>query len=1410
MAISPGNQQYLRFSECPRFSTLFIGLLLLISAAHLHANSMDQALGAFRAGYYELAARDLRISIAKDPYDLQALYWLARCEIATGDFIGAETHLRQVLAQKPQAVESRYWLGEALAGQNRLSEAESAYQQVLAANPGYVLATQALEQLSERPANVEEYNPRGRSGFSVTGLDLDFNAAELLSSNVYDYTFSSAPTDWLARGGLWNATNRWSCSPQWSWYGGYSPTGIAALWNKREFVGDIVVELYCAFTMRQGRNPSYLPPNDVNITICGDGANPDSGYSFIVGGDDNRVTRIMRGTQVLAETHDRAALFPIYEDGQPAMYDWHRKWWSVRVRKSGTKLGVYLDNNLVLEAEDPAPLSVGRVGIWTIRNDIVTPRIKVYYEQENALRSPMPDDIPLPTSIEVASPELRLSSSTHPSLQENFENGPGVFRTRDGDQGADLAIVPGGSDGSTCLRLSNPAAGGSFAFGLHRQQFDAADLSRLSFDYRISPEAKVNLYVASGGERYQITFTGPDRAAPGCIRLGSIADVKTDNHWHSAEFDLLGHLKALMPDRQSFVCTDLWFGVVGNPDYLMAGFGGNRVNTTWYMDNFMIGRPGGTDLKLEIVPLATGVKGYSIAVSHDPHEEPPARVTTEDRSVTLQLADEGTSYVHVRPLLADDQWGPRVTYRACVDHQPPIIVSVAPQPGATLADGIIRVAMDDPGGSGVDLEALQVRFNDKPLSIADGALTWEPQLQTLHIDLGAGGIALEDSQSATLELDSFTDLAGNAAEPQRFSFTVDHRQDRRPPSAPTISIGDSYLVDDTFEHDMGRWAPAPGQKDVLLHLDDTTSAEGNQSLRIYNSKWGNPVNVRITDKSFDAGKHRIVSFFYKLDDRIRVDFGFLVNGQLKAVRFTDNDNPLPIIGRVPDVQTDGQWHYAEFNLYEMLKRADSEAQKYNVTTVSLADWGHAGNREGSHFWIDSFRIIPVVSSAEPVALTWGSTDASGVAGLSWAATPNPVEVAPREVMADSSPTPITLADTWLQWVTAQVMDRAGNWSPMVRRPILADGNAPIAAISGPPVDSVTAVSQITLNLYDTGPSEIDPSSIVLQVGGQEYTVDNEGLHYDRQKRQLLWNCEHVSPEPVVFDDGHEVQIALVRAADYAGNPVVSLPSWSWTMSYAADREGPVIRQVTSATHATLVSHTFENGLGGWANTGGANGAEVSLDSTTAASGNASVKLTGQRPGGTLAAIVYNGNFSAEQYPYLTFDYKIPDGVKLDVAVMMDGRWRWIVLTGQSQSNFGSFENVVADNTWQHATFNLGAALRRQKRQGPLTVTQIMVSNPSGGNAEGAVANFDNFFVGNTGNRSPIMRWAATDTTGIQAYSYILDQNPFTMPEETSLGQATAKQFERPEPGLWYFHLRAQDGAGNWGPTTTYTLMHGRP
>jgi len=67
---------------------------------------------------------------------------------------------------------------------------------------------------------------------------------------------------------------------------------------------------------------------------------------------------------------------------------------------------------------------------------------------------------------------------------------------------------------------------------------------------------------------------------------------------------------------------------------------------------------------------------------------------------------------------------------------------------------------------------------------------------------------------------------------------------------------------------------------------------------------------------------------------------------------------------------------------------------------------------------------------------------------------------------------------------------------------------------------------------------------------------------------------------------------------------------------------------------------------------------------------------------------------------------------------------------------------------------------------------------------------------------------ATDTTGIAGYSYALDQQPNNIPDSISQGLATNHAFAGVEPGVWFFHLRAQDGAGNWGPPVHYAILHG--
>jgi len=73
------------------------------------------------------------------------------------------------------------------------------------------------------------------------------------------------------------------------------------------------------------------------------------------------------------------------------------------------------------------------------------------------------------------------------------------------------------------------------------------------------------------------------------------------------------------------------------------------------------------------------------------------------------------------------------------------------------------------------------------------------------------------------------------------------------------------------------------------------------------------------------------------------------------------------------------------------------------------------------------------------------------------------------------------------------------------------------------------------------------------------------------------------------------------------------------------------------------------------------------------------------------------------------------------------------------------------------------------------------------------------------NDDPAFSWSASDTSGITGYSYILDQTASTTPDNTSEGTGTTTSYTDKANGTWYFHIRAKDGAGNWGSTTHKTV-----
>ena len=74
------------------------------------------------------------------------------------------------------------------------------------------------------------------------------------------------------------------------------------------------------------------------------------------------------------------------------------------------------------------------------------------------------------------------------------------------------------------------------------------------------------------------------------------------------------------------------------------------------------------------------------------------------------------------------------------------------------------------------------------------------------------------------------------------------------------------------------------------------------------------------------------------------------------------------------------------------------------------------------------------------------------------------------------------------------------------------------------------------------------------------------------------------------------------------------------------------------------------------------------------------------------------------------------------------------------------------------------------------------------------------------NNTPNFSMSADGTgSGIQGYSYEMDQSISTIPDENR--DTTGSSYGSPtrSDGIWYFHVRAEDNAGNWGLTSHYRV-----
>lgn len=277
-----------------------------------------------------------------------------------------------------------------------------------------------------------------------------------------------------------------------------------------------------------------------------------------------------------------------------------------------------------------------------------------------------------------------------------------------------------------------------------------------------------------------------------------------------------------------------------------------------------------------------------------------------------------------------------------------------------------------------------------------------------------------------------------------------------------------------------------------------------------------------------------------------------------------------------------------------------------------------------------------------------------------------------------------------------------------------------------------------------------------------------------------------------------------------------------------DRAPPLAPTIASSTHPSLCQNTFENTgspLDQWANIGGKEGAALSLERDGT---NTYLKLTKQKHRGHLGATARSAGYSTSRFPLIAFDYLINPDVKMDVRIHKFYRYL-IELNDHGPGNrrfhvsatrvrlAGRFPNVVADGKWHHTELDVGQLLARFQQSGkPPDVDAIefinwdqtaymkVVYGKTG--SKGSYYCIDNFRILGYGGRKVAFTWSSRDENGITGYSYLLDRKADTVPPEEQKGAGTSREYDGLADGRWYFHVRAKDNSGNWGPANHYMIV----
>jgi hypothetical protein len=594
---------------------------------------------------------------------------------------------------------------------------------------------------------------------------------------------------------------------------------------------------------------------------------------------------------------------------------------------------------------------------------------------------------------------------------------------------------------------------------------------------------------------------------------------------------------------------------------------------------------------------------------------------------------------------------------------------------------------------------------------------------------------------------------------------------------------------ESFNDDAGTFVTYQRPGDVSSDVDVKSVDGALQMTNVHPGSFG--VDTKMS--AFDALKFGDIFFDYKLPAGVKVNFFFHINGNYYGVIFSGPDmRPgTTLLGKIPDVVADNKWHHAHIPLRQWLQGVEPMTSAFKVDEIVIGNWdnthwlmaGIGGNAAGANWQLDNWTLAATGPAQAEFALT--EDDGKPLASPQkyfWALDGGPASALTSSNLSIGVRSGFHLLQ--ISDSNKHVINEYGFYAatdnPQIGQPTLQNNDItfPITSFAG-----------------------VNSSKVSLQANDKTFDFKNPALHWNDNATAIILDAADAG---LSWKNNQSVAVQLSGVEDFLAHAAPPVKS-TFTVNYKNFTAVPPLP--TLANYADMGSGSFETSLDSWKG-GDKFDAILQRDTSTAASGYASLKLTCPSNAAAFTAWVRQDSFDASAYPYLEFDYRVPPQLRVDLLLKVNGQDYSIGFTDHTPGppRLGQIADVKTDMQWHHASVPLLQMLQKTLPTADKYQVSSVAFGDTGwlGNAEGFTYWLDNFhFVpavnGNYFKTDVQLR----DVTGVGGLSWKLSPSMNIDVPRTAENKTAALDLKG--NGVQWLGLRAQDGAGNWSPAAQIPL-----